>query len=354
MMRSENEPLQQNTNPEVEEFQGIQRIGVSSAGWLFNPEQLFKLLDKINEERAQENKSPLVLELYPTYRPKALNRVAEVTGMVPPTVDADYVQKLLKDYPAAEVNNVHLEFNFSRKEEFIRATFGEDFLPIMPKSSPLQRALMGIKQRAYQVNWMVTMGPAEMKRGINLAQDLHSELGEVGLSAHSNVIEGLGNKIQEIQKKVRHVFAENERPYNLSPHMKRLTDQGIRAREAISDPSTILEHIVKHYGLDGLVYGADHDQQMGKNLAEEYSQVAQAVRMIHISGSESGEVHTPKIDDPSIEELLKTAATSEHSGELVVVLDLNPLLVGKMTPEEQEALICNYTSMIEDIQRGAK
>lgn len=133
---------------------GIQHIGISTAGWLFDPEVLFRHLDTVNEERARENKSLLVAEVYPTIRPKRLDLVAEVTGLLPPTVDADYLSRRLRTYPGVVIKNVHLEFNFSRQEELIRSIVGEDLLPRVPGNKFTDRLAMGMKQRAFQANWM--------------------------------------------------------------------------------------------------------------------------------------------------------------------------------------------------------
>jgi hypothetical protein len=327
---------------------GIQHAAVSTAGWLFNPEELFGQLETVNNRRVQEGRPLVRIEIYPTIRPRSLERVAEVTGMMPPTVDADYIYECRRRFGSVEIANVHLEFNFSRREEIIRTTIGENILPPLPEGSIVDRFIMGVKQRAYQANWMVTMGVAERRRGVEMAQAIYS-----GISAHPNVIEGFAQKgeLEEIKKSVPHVYAENERPYKHSPHLGRLRSMGISDEAAISDPRIIERHFVEEYNLDGLVYGADHGLQVGRDIVEEYSEVSMSVRMIHIAGSNRTDVHTLTGDDNNtlLNNLLKTAATSEHEDDLTVVLDLNPLLIRKMSREDQLEAIASFAYRIDNL-----
>lgn len=327
---------------------GIQHAAVSTAGWLFNPEELFSQLETVNNRRVQEGVPLVRIEIYPTIRPRRLKRVAEVTGVMPPTVDADYINECRRRFGSVEITNVHLEFNFSRREEIIRTTIGENILPPLPEGSIVDRFLMGIKQRAYQANWMVTMGVAERRRGVEMAQAINS-----GISAHPNVIEGFAQKgeLEEIKKSVPHVFAENERPYKYSPHLGRLRSIGIGDEEAISDPKIIERQFVEEYNLDGMVYGADHGLQVGRDIVEEYSEVSRSVRMIHVAGSNRTDVHTLTGDDNNthLNNLLKAAATSEHENDLTVVLDLNPLLIRKMSREDQLETITSFAYQIDNL-----
>lgn len=344
----------QTITPEKER-RGIQHIGVSTSGWLSNPEQLFEHMDRVNEERAKNGKKGLIMEIYPTYRPKSLNRAAEVTGMIPPTVDSDYVIKQLSKYPGVIISLVHLEFNLDCLEEIKRLAIGEEFFPSVPGNVPVDRLVMGFKQRFYQGVFMVVMGPAEKNRGVNMAKELHSEIGKVGISAHPNVIEGfaLRYELDNIMNGVAFTYAENERPFGHSPHMGRFERMGVKSKEAVSDPEIILREIVERYRLDGLVYGADHIEQTRANLVEKYLLVAKAVRVIHVAGSEAKNVHTlPKTGNSEMEELLTTATSTYHNNDLAVILDVSPLVVKKMSQEDQLNVIRSFTSWIEKMKES--
>lgn len=124
--------------------------------------------------------------------------------------------------------------------------------------------------------------------------------------------------------------------------------KGISRREVVSNPKIILKELVQRYRLDGLVYGADHALQTGNDLAFEYGEVAESVRMVHVSGSEVKSVHTViGLDNTGLNRLIDKAAFSEHWGDLTVILDLNPLVVRGIKEEGQLNMIRNYVRWIE-------
>ncbi len=333
---------------------------ISTAGWLFNPEELFKILNELNEERKEQGKKLIKVELYPTFRKfdkffeKLIEFIPELENWIPPIVNADYVEELKKEYPNVPISGVHLEFNFNPWEEIYRTTFGEEFFPKVPGMKPSDRIKMALKQRAFQGAWMGLMGPARKERGVKLAQELHKQSEEeeeeeeegVAITAHANVIVGFGvDKIREIKETIAAVFVEDERPYR-SPVMKKLQkkleSQGIEAslKDLVSNLEC-LKLIVEEYELDGLVFAADHPSAEEEGLIKMYNSVEKMVKMLHVAGTEADKVHTTTLGE-EIDELLE-----KIQKPIKVVYDVSPLEMKGKSYEEQKNYVRKFAAQVD-------
>jgi len=345
-------------NPE-EMFVGVQGYEITTSGWLFNPETAFKVAHTLNENRQKQGKELLKLEVYATQRPAWLDQLAQIKGFqtledyLPPQVTTELIYTYLKQYPLARISDVHAEFNFSKWEQWLRI-LGEDVFPKLASSTPTERITLGLKNKIYQAAWIAFFGPASNRRSVDLASELNSEYGGVGLTMHPNIVEGFASngQLEDIKKLVSRLLAENERPYNLSPHLERAKAVGSSPRDLLSDPETVSNLVVHFYGLDGMVLGADHLTQRGENLTVHYQKTANAVRKIHVSGSEGTRVHTAvAVGSLPVETLLQTVAHTEHPGRLTVALDYSPFEIGKLPFEDQLSMVEKTINWMESISR---
>lgn len=322
-------------------FKGIQRVEITTSGWLFNPEQAFALTNILNSDRSSDQW--VGIEVYPTVSPKALELakklgIPKLSDSIPPKVTPDLVRQWQRNYPRTRVSRIHLEFSFDPYETYFhRPIIGEHIRPFKE----------GIKQRFFQLAWVAFFGPATSRRGVKLAQDL-----EVGVNAHSNVIEGFAKRgeLEDLKRKLKFVLAENERPYR-SPHLKRLSSKGITSQQLASDPEVIREEIISRYGLDGLLLGVDHSVQIGEEPAKVLKKVADVTRAIHLASSRQDQQHgVLEIGDPKILEFLEEASKTIFNGQVSVALDLNPILLRAIPFQRQVEIVRNTLSWIESTQ----
>jgi len=343
---------------ETKVYRGIQDIELTTSGWLFTPESAFAIVHELNKKRRTEGKPLIKLEVYSTLRPKILEMLSGLAGrtalkkieqFIPPTITSDVVANYLRKYPEAVVSDIHPEFNFSRAEEFLRMTIGEDLLPKTASDEIKDRMALGIKQRGYQAAWALFFGPASSGRGVNVAEELNREYGYIGLTMHPNLVEGFAGqrKLEDIKRGVYRLLAETERPYNYSPHLPR----GAKGRRLLSDPETVRQEIVLKYNLDGMVLGADHMLERGEDPTPAYKKTADITRKIHISGGRDGKPHQPiSVGQADVEYLLKAIANISHEKRLSVALDYNPLEIKRLSSESQLDLIRETIKWIESTQ----
>ena len=323
-------------------FRGIQQVEITTSGWLFNPEEAFALTNILNSDRSPDRW--VGIEVYPTVSPKALELAKKLgspklSNGIPPKVTPDLVRQWQRDYPRTRVSRVHLEFSFDSYETYFhRPIIGENIRPLRE----------GIKQRFFQLAWVAFFGPATSKRGAKLAQDL-----EVGVNAHTNVIEGFAKRgeLDDLKRKLKFVLAENERPYR-SPHLKRLNSKGVTSQQLASDPEVIRKEIIDRYGLDGLLLGVDHLVQIGKNPAKVLKKTADITRAIHLASSRQDQEHgTLEIGDPKILEFLEEVSKTTFNGQVSAALDLNPIIFRAIPFRQQIEIVRNTLSWIENTQQ---
>lgn len=344
-------------------FYGVQDWELTTSGWLFNPEVAARHAQRLNDVWLKNHESPIKVKFYATSHPSQLVKLARNLGLsrlIPPEITPGYIRDLKQRYPNLVLSDIHPEFNATLIEEVIRATIGEDLLPPKPGAKISDRLKLGLKHRVYQIFWSgICFGAASSHRGVNLAETLHQEYGNVGLSMHVNLIEYFARKgeLKTIQENVAHLLVESERPYNLSPHLQRLRKQGVKGRQLVSDPQIIRKEVVRHHGLDGMVLGADHLVQFGQDPVEAYKATADVTRKIDVAGVSGTEVHT--LLDPEnrkgiaeTERLLKALRDYPHPGRLSVAFDFNPLEMGRIPEENQFQILWRLFDWADKIQAG--
>lgn len=359
---------------------GVQTIGFTDSGWWFNRELIFSLLQGINADRLTKGQKPVELEVYTARRPELIARMGKALGIeryLPPDVTPQYIRQLKNRYPLVVLSNVHAEFNATGDEEFLRATAGEDVLPPNAGASTIDRLKLGVLHRLYQVYWSFAQGPASKGRGVNLAaglkdinlknppKNIPAELMPyftrlVGLTMHTNLIEYFAStgQLQSILEAIELVYAESERPYNLSPHLQRLRSKGIRSRALASDPGIIRNEIVLPYRLKGMVLGEDHLAIRGEDPIRAYDIAADVIRIVHLAGMKGTTVHAlidPRRAEKGIkdtENFLKHISTCEHPGKLSVVYDFNPLELRHIPPKEQLEILSALVDWTEGVLAG--
>ncbi len=321
-------------------FRGISNYDVTTSAWLFNPKQALALTDRLNITRPRDEW--VGIELYSTISPKLLSLAKRMgvpiaRSITPDRITPEKIHEWQKEYPHTKISRVHLEFSFDAWEAYFhRPTIGENVFPLKD----------GVKQRMFQLAWIYFIGPATSMRAVNLAQSL-----EVGVNAHTNVIEGFAKrgKLEEIKKRLPFILAENERPYR-SPHLRR---QGITSQELASNPSVIRKEFIDKYQLGGLLLGIDHAAEQGFNPAEELTKNADVVRAVHLASTDKSEgTHAYiRVGDPQISRFLETAADTEFSRPVSVALDYNPIDFLKIPFQGQLEIVGQTFDWLESTQR---
>lgn len=321
------------------------KLGVTTSSWLFTDEGrglkgAFAVTNALNNTRPQEDW--VGIEVYPT-DPRVITFLRHVPGIrdfIPPHVTPDMVARLQEEYPRTRVDQVHLPFSASRYETYIhRPTIGENFLPVKE----------GIEQRIYQGVWMLLFEPTLSGKSITLAEELG-----VGANAHVNVIEALAERdeLDSVKKRLSFLQAENERPYR-SPHGKRLRDWGISSQELMSNPKVIADHVVDHYGLDGLLFGADHAVQVGFDPAEKLPEIAHVLSRVHIAGGGGASGHELiEPGDPLFTNFFEAASRTRFNQPVSVAFDGNPKEMGKLSFEDQVSRLDGLFKWIRETQEG--
>lgn len=314
---------------------GIQGVDLTTAMHLFNPEQAFALADQLNKNRPDHLRASI--EVYPTIGRAVLEparKGAASLGLqlpMTPTVSVDQIRQWQKQYPLARVSRIHLPFSYNAAELWHRPFFGEK----------------GLKDRAYQIAWILYFGAATNEKGIKIAEELSKDGQEVGINAHTNVIEGFARdgRLEEIKQRIPFVLAENERRYN-SPILK---------GEAIWNPVVIVDRIIKRYGLDGLVLGVDHGFGQGLDMtgALNTKGIREQTRAMHLAKTNPGVQHDLiAVGDRQFEGFLRRSAITSFSNPVRAALDYGPETMKGKSGQEQVGLIRETIDWIMSIQRG--
>lgn len=320
-------------------FRGISNYDVTTSAWLFNPEQALAVTDELNSDRPKDRW--VGIELYSTISPKILSLAKRMgvpiaRSITPDRVTPEKIREWQKVYTHTKISRVHLEFSFDAWETYFhRPTIGENVFPLKD----------GAKQRMFQLAWIYFIGPATSMRGVNLAESL-----EVGVNAHTNVIEGFAKrgKLEEIKKRLPFILAENERPYR-SPHLHR---QGITSQELASNPSVIRKEFVDKYQLGGLLLGIDHATEQGFDPAAELTKNADVVRAVHLASTDKSQgTHAyVRVGDSQISRFLETAANIEFPEPVSVALDYNPMDFMKIPFHKQLEIVGQTFNWLESTQ----
>lgn len=305
------------------EFKGIQGFDISTSAYIFNPEKLFKLTDRLNQGKGESEW--VGIELYPVQERKVLGRFS-----LPP-VSVDTVHQWQYKYNQTKVSRVHLEFAYDEHERKFMIEKG-DFH--RSRISPIQHKIL------YHYIRQATSG-----YGIDLA----SALG-VGANMHTNVALGLikTGQLGTVRERVKDLIVENSINYN-SP-----VEQG----PILYDPEAIIDGIVEKHGFKKFLLGVDHlidyfDKQgidpmdVIKNEKVRHYTVA-----LHIANPGHGPI---KIGDPCYQKFFETVAGLQFEYPLRVVFDYSPVALLRYPLFLQQVRLFEKTiKWIQGIQDSAR
>lgn len=306
-----------------ETYQGIRGFDITTAGHLPNPEQAFYITNILNKNRPE--KEWVGLEIYPMVERTVLpNRAVGILngildrfglGVLPQGVTIDELNVWEQEYPVTKISRVHLPFSANVHELLHRPILGE------LENGPVYMA--------YAAMWVLFMGAATNRQGIEIAKEFGA-----GINAHTNVLEYFGKRgqLSEIKKGVPLLLAENERNFR-SPVLPN--------RMAITDPATIISDIVQEYPeVDGLLLGLNHDFPPDEDLTTflDDDEIVRNIFAMHISHpAKRGKLTHDVVyaEDPRFAPFLKKASETFFSHPVRLALDYNPLVMQKMTLDEQ-------------------
>lgn len=304
---------------EKKAYTGIQGVDITTAGHLFNPQKTFALANEFN--RGNPPESWMKIEVYPTVDRlplRLLRRFFDRVGLpqlTPPGISEKDVREWQREYPNTRVSRVHLPFSYNPLEAWWRVSIAE-----------LGNGLSGLKEHGFHFAWMMFLGTAVNQKGLDLARALQDQ--QVGITAHPNIIEGFAkdNHLDDLKKGVAFVLAENERPYD-SPIL--------RDRKAIYDPLTVIDRIVKKYGLDGFLLGIDHEYQGRFDKTELLSREAirEQTQALHLGSGSHHDVLG--FGDEKMQRFFEELGRTPFQHPVRAALDYNPLIFGRMSPGQQ-------------------
>lgn len=310
-------------------FDGIQRYDVSTASFIFRPEDAFALTSQLNADLPEEEWARI--EVYPTLkRLGVLHAVSQRFGFILPTpggIDADDIERFLEKYPKTKVERVHLPFSYNFRE-----------LAQMLVSPPGEHELLS---RVHHLVWMVYLGRAVNERGIALAKSLGA-----GVSAHPNVINGFRSegKLNGLK--------QSGIPYVLSETGQEYTMRYLRDSRMSTSPSFAVGNVVQPAGIDGILMGVDHGLEEGVDLVDElnFLEVQDNVWAMHLSGSKHGLIAT---GNKRLVAFLEKTAQTYFAHPVSGTIELNPGLIKRFSREEQLEIFRDAIAFVRDIQTAA-
>ncbi len=301
---------------------GVSGFEISSSGHLFDPEQLFGIVNQLNINTPEDKQ--LKIELYATHRLPGMAYIEDIRkragiGLpIPPQVDASYVKGMQEQYPLANVSRIHAPFTYNTQET-LQKPFAEKGMA-----------------KARSVLYAVIFGSAKNMHAVDVAHDLSTPEHPVDLNAHVNIIEGFArdNRLDELRNPHALLLVENE------------TEKSVNNGISTLDPRYVVEQVILPHNLDGLVHGYDHD---ASKFAEQMTDplIQKHLKSIHFADKGHKMMN---IDDPRIEQFMKILANIPFAKPVTVTFDLNPLEVGKLTPRAQFDYIKRVTEKMRRIQ----
>ncbi len=309
------------------------RVEMTSSAFIFDPERGYWLAREIN--KARRNKPPIGLEFYPTVHGLPI-KVGERIRFEPKTdwrVSLDKIKQWRDQYGPVPVERIHLPFHWSIPSA-LKNYFWNSFAPIAKPYEP-----GSAKDRAVATAISYMTMTAQNHKAIEMAGELNAEL-----NAHVNIVEAAGKskKIVWIRGNSRGVLVENDLDY------PRIRPEQI---EAERDPARAFRAVEK-YGLEGVIYGADHAFRHGIDPKEAFYQYREGfdkhLAVIHLSGSRGDHgLITP--DDEDFWDFVRFA--KENTDERVsLCLDLDPLAMRRL-PKYSQLNYFNHT--IEELEKAA-
>lgn len=301
---------------------------------LFDPESTFDLVNQLNINRPTHQQA--TIEIYPTIGRVLLEPIRKGSAALglqlpmTPNVTVDQIRTWQKKYPLAKVSRVHLPFSYNNAELWHRPFLGEK----------------GLKDRAYQIAWILYFGAATNERGINIAEQLNADGQEVAVNAHANVLEGFARdgRIEELKQRIPIILAENERRYN-SPIVK--------YQRLIWDPNLIREDLVEKYGLSGMLLGVDHGMTEGIDMQDTLKnpKIQQHVRAMHLAQTTKDAQHAViTVGDKKFSRFLEEAAKTPFQHKVRAALDYSPDTVKGLSGAQELELVRRTINWIMSTQ----
>lgn len=321
----------------MSERDGHFRVETTTGPWLFNPEQGFWIIGKINKERPREARIgfevyPVDHRIYPLHKIPLIGRLAEKlpyweeygdtlsgNGRINETKIRDWQREYgdpSKGDGAIPIERVHLPFHWSNTtgfyNYFVRSVFSEP----------------GTWQNRIVATWA-----AHLTRTV---QSHHAEkLGRAfnaGANVHVNIVEEAvkGRQTGVLKSNFRYVRVENDLDW-----IRKKPDQYERER----DPKRAID-AVERYGFEGVIYGLDHafDHNRDPLLDFRDPELITHLRTIHLSGTEklAGGGHSLiGLDDPVFWGVIREIKKISFPNPVSLCLDISPLAMSHMTPDQQ-------------------
>lgn len=309
----------------TEVYRGIKGVDTSTSMFIDNPRRALEATNAVNRGKAPEEW--MRIEMY-AIRPNILDLVSDALKdpKYPPIPKGVTVEKIRKwqeeEFPNTYIERIHLPFGYNTADLWVRA--------------------LGDLKHPRHFLWMEAMGAATNGYAIRLAKDLQDLQDKpVGISAHTNIIEGFAQegKLSDIKNEVAFVLAESTVRSKTSVEMNQID---------LYDPVAVAQ-LTKKYKLDGMVFGLDHAREQGVDIEQTITNgdVRKALHSIHL-----GERHHDlvAIGNEEFANFFAKAAKTEFHHPVRATLDYDPRKVKRMSYPEQLKLLTDTTAWIMSFQ----
>jgi hypothetical protein len=308
-------------------------FGLTTAGLIYDPERTFKIAGEINQGLPSDQQ--MAVEAYPVFR--------SLPGLGRMIITEEKLRRYQEKYGVG-VSRIHNQFYYRGETSF------QYNLPKEESWFPTRFS------RYLHTGIMYFVGESPNPYGVNLAKSFGADL-----SLHPNVAFGLidddllGFLKDDIHKAGGLVLAENSIVYN--SHVVKKEHQYI-----LGDPVAIAKEIVEPYGLDGLVYGADHRYGMDKSKLGDQKYLAEVtdqmiaeindprllkyIRAMHIAGPGHRKI---SFGNDGIGAFLRAVGEAQFKNPVDIVLDLEPIEMLPMSYRKQLDYIKSCRDQILDL-----
>lgn len=274
---------------------GVERkIEVTSAAWIYKPEQLFQTVGQINQGRSRE--AQIGVELYPHHPPMGLPGPGRVT--------LDDIARW-REFGNVPIERLHLPFHYGTSEASLY--FANTVVRRWNKD-------WGGKAEAAAIFYITSTVRSWW------ATKMASELG-AGLNVHGHVVQKAEKRgeLAKMRGRARYLFVENDSDST--------DEEGVLGAR---DPKKAIATVERN-GLDGIIYGVDHDFEYGIDPRESFEEhkdnLAKHLRAIHISGA-SGDHSLIREDDRKFWDFIYYLRSSCFRN-VTLCLDLHPLAMAR-------------------------
>lgn len=296
-------------------YAGLKKIEISTAGFLFDPEQLFDIVHELNLERLPSDW--IRIEAYPmTDRVlfgKLRNFAEKIGGNlpIPKTFGINRANDLLDKYPRANIGRVHLPFSFSFLESIDKVVFETD------RSRQIR-----------SIAWILFLGPDRIREAFKIAKQHKADI-----NAHLDVARGI-------------IKNDTLRRYSFPPNRVFVEDED-KPRSRTGDTVAKAARLAREASFGGLVAGIEHSLDRGNNPEDllYHPDIIDQVAVLHIAKAGHGVL---SVGD--MESFFKAVANSHFQKPVSGTLDYDPLQLKKLTVREKFNLLRDTINWIEQLQ----